>query len=261
MAEFFWVGEVDSDPTDAGNWSDTSGGAGGFGVPGSADTVTFQANGGVGNADVDYVAPVTYGTMSVTNYSGTFHLGANITISTVNPGGEILRTDASGVTWTGSGKFIVSGDGDLTLTASGAAACPAIDIAGDVRFITGDPVVAGALRVLTGGSLDFNSRTSLNAAGVVFQPGATVTMAPASPTINCATFTSAVDLSATPPWQLVVSGATSVTAGTIVNSDASGSASPINATVGTAVDGGGNTNWNFPAPPPSGGTARAMLSM
>lgn len=44
MANRFFVGDVDADFNDAGNWAATSGGAGGASIPGVADDVFFDAN-------------------------------------------------------------------------------------------------------------------------------------------------------------------------------------------------------------------------
>ncbi len=46
-ADRFWIGAVDNDWNDTGNWSTSSGGVGGASVPGSSDEAIFDANGNI----------------------------------------------------------------------------------------------------------------------------------------------------------------------------------------------------------------------
>lgn len=73
MANRYWVGGAGTwSSGNTANWSDTSGGAGGFSVPGSADVVTFDTNSGSGT--------VTFTNGGVTVSSALFN-AASITVS------------------------------------------------------------------------------------------------------------------------------------------------------------------------------------
>jgi hypothetical protein len=108
---------------DTANWSDTSGGTGGFSVPTSADDVFFDANSGncTVNASTRTAKTLTctgyINTLTISNNINVFGnvtLGAGMTVSGTSTL-QITQTNASiqsnGVTWTGS----------LTLTSSGVS--------------------------------------------------------------------------------------------------------------------------------------------
>src|ERR1700680_902390 len=77
----FWIAAGPSNWNNTANWSNASGGAGGFSVPGLADAVTFN-NQGLGNCTIDVPANVLSLTVAA-SYTGTILQGAN-TFSTIN---------------------------------------------------------------------------------------------------------------------------------------------------------------------------------
>lgn len=68
MASRFWVGGTGTwDSSNTANWSATTGGAGGASVPGSADTVTIDANSGTGTITVNGTVNVLGVTFNAAN--------------------------------------------------------------------------------------------------------------------------------------------------------------------------------------------------
>lgn len=82
MAARFWVGGSGTwDSSSTTHWASTSGGAGGASVPGSADTVTFDANSGSGNYTVTVSSPSAVNTITMANPTGgvvTLSLSSNL---------------------------------------------------------------------------------------------------------------------------------------------------------------------------------------
>ena len=122
MAARFWVnGGVDNNWSTIGNWSLTSGGAGGQAVPTTSDDVTLDGNGNVdctlnSSSRVCKTLTVTAGytaTMTFTNQltvSGSTTLGANMIIA----GAAKLIINTTG-TLTSNGKIWPN---DLDLASS-----------------------------------------------------------------------------------------------------------------------------------------------
>lgn len=82
MAARFWVGGAGTwDSSSTTNWSATSGGAGGASVPGSADTVTFDASSGSGTVTFTN-GGVTVSAVTINSSSITLSLGAAFSVST-----------------------------------------------------------------------------------------------------------------------------------------------------------------------------------
>ena len=99
MALRYWVGGTANwDGTAGTKWSDTSGGAGGFSVPTSADDVFFDAASGA--VTVTSTVGVSCLSINFTGFTGTFagsttfHIGGNVTLG-------------SGMTTTFTGNFSV----------------------------------------------------------------------------------------------------------------------------------------------------------
>ncbi len=175
MADRYWVGGTGNWNV-AGNWSATSGGAGGAGVPGSADTAIFDTNSGTGTCTVDVTTTITRlttpgygGTLDFSTYGMTITGGFELYNGTVNGGsgtitvgGNIATTYSvfSGQTgtllWNGSGSstwrhrdnghtfndVTINGTGTLTYESDGGT--DLYDIDGDLRvtggtFKTKDP--------------------------------------------------------------------------------------------------------------------------
>lgn len=105
MARYFL--NIGANWGDTANWSDTSGGTGGFSVPTSSDAVFFDANSG--NCTVNATAR-TAASLNFTGYTNTITMTNHITIS-----GNV--TFASGMSITDSSSFII--DADSTITSNG----------------------------------------------------------------------------------------------------------------------------------------------
>lgn len=104
MAARFPVGGTFTwNAVDTSHWSATSGGAGGASVPGSGDTVTFDANSGGGTVTVAVNINVT--SITLGGYTGTLDFAtASPTMVSVNGSGTGLRTLRMGSgTWTLTG--------------------------------------------------------------------------------------------------------------------------------------------------------------
>jgi hypothetical protein len=130
MADRFWVGGSGTwDTTNTTNWSATTGGAGGASVPGTADSVVFDANSGTGftvTVATGYnpsVVSVAGGTATVTlNLNDQTLTAQTFTFSGAPTG--VVRTLA----WGTSGQIIITGfnttvfttqtDNNLTCTGS-----------------------------------------------------------------------------------------------------------------------------------------------
>ena len=107
MATRYWVGGTGTwDASDTTHWSSTSGGSGGFSVPGSIDTVFFDGNSGTGTVTLGYNPDVQ--SINFTGYAGTFDgAGSSYTIS-LNGAGTIWNMPTS-VTLLGSPNINVTG--------------------------------------------------------------------------------------------------------------------------------------------------------
>jgi Secretion system C-terminal sorting domain len=108
----FWVAATASNWNNIANWSNASGGAGGFSVPAAGDAVTFDG-GGLGNCTIDLSFTITNITVNAA-YTGTISQGAN-SITTTGPatfgGGNFSGGSASisfGGTFTLSGTAVFS---------------------------------------------------------------------------------------------------------------------------------------------------------
>ena len=106
----FWGGGTGTwDATDTTHWAATTGGAGGQTVPGSADTVTFDALSGGGTITLSYAPTVT----SITGgaHTGTFDTGGNTinasTFSYTGTGTRTLTLGASAINLSGTNNASV----------------------------------------------------------------------------------------------------------------------------------------------------------
>lgn len=92
MANRYWVGGTGNwDASDTSHWSDTSGGSGGFSVPGSGDVVTFDGSSGGGTVTLMYSPTITSITMGA--FTGTFDANDyNLTMGTFDCSGTGIRT-------------------------------------------------------------------------------------------------------------------------------------------------------------------------
>jgi hypothetical protein len=105
-ANRFWVAAATSAWSNTANWSNVSGGVGGFTVPGAGDAVTFD-NSRNGNCTIDI--PVSVLNITVNGYTGTIAQGTN-TFSTVNNASFSTGTFAGGSSnITFGGNFTLAG--------------------------------------------------------------------------------------------------------------------------------------------------------
>lgn len=125
MANRYWVGGTGSwSGTNTANWSDTSGGTGGFSVPTSADDVFFDANSGTGTATIA-TANMTVKSLNCTGYTGTLAGSASLTVAgsvtwgagmTLSWTGTLLITATATLTSNGKSR---SGNAALTINGAG----------------------------------------------------------------------------------------------------------------------------------------------
>jgi len=116
--------------TGIGNWSATTGGAGGQTVPTSADTVTFDGASGGGTVTLNFGGTITIQSLTLTAFVGTFDNSVNnnnITMTSTggafNVGGSSVKTVNLGTaTYTLSGGAAGAGfsDSSMTLNATGS---------------------------------------------------------------------------------------------------------------------------------------------
>ncbi len=175
MASRFWVGGTGTwDAADTTNWSATSGGAGGASVPGSSDTVTFDASSGGGTATMAAALNPTVQSITGGAHTGTLDLGSN------------------NVTCNAAGGFSYSGSGARTLTASGTLTLSAVDGAYNLFTTTNATLNIGTLAVVfssangagnrsfvgggTIGSLTIPNRTGNYTRTFAFSSGTVTTM-------------------------------------------------------------------------------------
>ena len=156
-ANRFWVSPVASNWNNTANWSNVSGGAGGFSVPGLGDAVIFN-NARVGNCTLDMPGTVLSFTINA-GYTGTIFQGANI-VSTVN-----TASFAAGTFVAGSGNIMVGGNSTFTGgTFTGGNGN--IIISGNASF-TGGTFAAGSGNMTIGGNFTLNGTTFTASSGIL----------------------------------------------------------------------------------------------
>jgi Secretion system C-terminal sorting domain len=127
-ANRFWVSAASSNWNNIANWSNVSGGAGGFSVPGAADAVTFN-NVRIGDCTMD-IAVNVLSFIVTAGYTGAIIQGAN-TISTVN------NASFSGGLFTGGTANITIG-GNFTQNGTAFTSTSAIlEFDGNAAFTSG----------------------------------------------------------------------------------------------------------------------------
>ncbi|RWO90927.1 hypothetical protein [Mesorhizobium sp.] len=160
MASRFWVGGTGTwDASDTTHWAATSGGAGGQSVPGSADTVTFDANSGGGIVTVN--TTVTVISIACGAFTGTLDFSINnnnVTLSgagnAFNGGGTGVRTIKLG---NGTWNFTTTATGGANLWTIGTTTNLTFDAGSSVIHFSGDavPSAGNGLRVFSGGNLTY----------------------------------------------------------------------------------------------------------
>lgn len=167
MANRFFVnGGVDNNWGTTGNWSDTSGGAGGFSVPTASDAVFFDASSP--NCTIDASARVAL-SLDFTGYTNTITFSQILTVS-----GSI--TLAAAMTFAGASALRVNAT--CTFTSNGKTVGVPLGFigTGSVTTTLADDLTTGALLNLGDGNAatrTFNGNTLNIGAGVTVDgPGA-----------------------------------------------------------------------------------------
>ena len=160
MANRYWIlGTGTWDATNTVNWSDSSGGLGGFSVPTAADNVFFDANSNVGTTAFtvtmatarvcnDFTASGLDGVMTL-NDSG---LGLTVSGSLTFPATNFTRS-YSGVT-----TFNATTTGKTITTNGKTISTPTFNGVGG-GWILQDALTVGNTCTLTNGTLDLNGKT------------------------------------------------------------------------------------------------------
>lgn len=143
MANRYWVGVSGGSwtATDTTNWSDTSGGTGGFSVPTSVDDVFLDANSGTGTVTI---ATGNMGVKSIncTGYTGTLAGSTDFTVS-----GNI--TWGAGMTLTYSGNLAINGSSTYTSNGKSRGGITTINGVG-ITVTLGDASSFGTLSIIRG---------------------------------------------------------------------------------------------------------------
>ena len=165
-ANRFWVAAAPSNWNNTANWSNVSGGAGGFSVPGVGDAVTFN-NVRVGDCTIDMPGTVLSFTVAA-GYTGTIFQGVNI-VSTVNN-----ASFASGTFSGSTGNITIGGNvtfsGGVFTGGSGN-----ITIGGNAAF-TGGTFSGGSGNMTIGGNFTLNGTTFTSTTAILeFDGDATFT--------------------------------------------------------------------------------------
>ena len=127
-ANRFWVASTASNWNNAANWSATSGGAGGAGVPATTDAVTFDGN-GLGNCSINLTIKITSINVAAA-YTGTISQGT-FTITTSSTG-----TFSGGTFTGGSGNINIQGVFTLSGTAF-TSTSGVLELNANVAFTSG----------------------------------------------------------------------------------------------------------------------------
>jgi len=235
MATYYWIGGNGTwDGSNTTNWSDATGGSGGFGPPLSTDTVVFDSASGTGTCTTASGSACATATLNSSTLALT--LGANHTMSgvfTLTLGtlslGTYTLTSLTFVSNNSNARTIDFGTGDITITGSGVSVW---NLATNTNIsILGTPVVnatyAGATGTrslqngVTAGALETNAVSFNISAGTD-----AITLSGSSKNVNFTGFSGTLNLSARSIYgNLIVSSGMTVTAG--------GSATTFAATSGT----------------------------
>ncbi len=95
--------------TGVGNWSTSSGGAGGASVPGSADAVTFNANSGGGTVIVNLGGALTIQSIDLGAFTGTWDNSVNNNNFTLNTGGLLNSGSGTRTIRLGTATYNITG--------------------------------------------------------------------------------------------------------------------------------------------------------
>lgn len=138
---------------DTANWSDTSGGTGGFSVPTNADDVFFDANSG--NCTVNAATRVCK-TLDFTGYTNTITMTNGINVS-----GNVTLSASMGIA--GSGTLTVNATS--TFTSNGKTWSSSLTFVGANTFTLADDLSIGGLFSTTTGTVTINGTVNINCSG------------------------------------------------------------------------------------------------
>lgn len=189
-AQRYWVATTASNWNNTANWSNVSGGAGGFSVPGVGDVANFDGN-GPGDCNVDIavsiarldVGPYTGppNPPSLTAYTGTINLNGNsfATSAAFNLGGGTFNVGTGTLTVNGAGNFRggTFNGGAGTITVNGASNFTGGTFNGGTANVTlvGNFVNSGTAFTSTSGILQLNGNaTFISGTGSFSNNGGTV---------------------------------------------------------------------------------------
>jgi len=183
MASRHWVGDTDSDWNDAGNWASSSGGAGGAGVPGTADDVTLDVGSAV-NCTIDVGFNPDILTFVITSgYAGTFDqngeamtISSSVTIndaaSTVTMDG-IVTLDGGGIisSTVALGSSLIFDNAASSWTMSGTVTSAAITITAANSIASGKLSSTGDLTLTDTGVIGSSQMEMVGTSGTLTGPG------------------------------------------------------------------------------------------
>jgi hypothetical protein len=150
MANRYWRGGTGTwNTTSTTNWSDTSGGAGGFSVPTASDNVIFDQS-----ATYNVIMTGALACLSITVSAGTVSFTTG-TAPTLQVNGSM---SLSGVTWTSTGAitFNSTTTGRTITTGGTGATCQVTGVGGGV---------VTAVTLLTGGNGGYTAGTGKATSG------------------------------------------------------------------------------------------------
>jgi hypothetical protein len=135
MALRYWVGGTGTWNSSTANWSDSSGGASGFSVPGAADYVFFDSNSGSGTITWDAGTSPTVELISANGFTGTFATaGANKTLT--GTAGFVYNVPNT-CTLTGAPTITVNSTGAGSILINSAHTSPSASNAPNFNFTGG----------------------------------------------------------------------------------------------------------------------------
>ena len=217
------------------NWSSTSGGAGGAGVPGSGDTAYLNA--ASGNASIAISANTSVGILDMTGFTGTYaDNGHNITFSSGLTNGYL--TYGTGMTLTLTGGMEAgntSGTSTITDLSGGSASL----------YTVGGPAASGA-NLNFGSNLTCRHNFTLNAGNVNTQgynlSAGAVNNGATGTTFNFSNSTITLTGSSTTSWNPPASSTLTTTGSTITYPAAGPTDVPTFAGGGYTYN---NLTWNY----------------
>lgn len=166
MARYFL--NIGANTNDTANWSDTSGGAGGFSVPTNTDDVFFDAN---SRSAVTVNAALNCKTVNFTGYTGTITMTNGITSAgSITLSNTMTIAGAGGLTMAATGTFTSNGKtwpNNFTISAIGT-----VTFVGNL-IVTGSftqvntVTIAGSPTITVGGNITFDSISGVGSAWVM----------------------------------------------------------------------------------------------